>query len=90
MKLSQAYKAKAFELANTIAKLEEIYDGLRFLDEKEAGNYFPSMAMADVFKPLACALANTVVYWHEYESGDCKDDDKDVIHLTEDPEDSDD
>ena len=89
MKLSQAYKEKAFELANIIAKLEEVYDGLRFLDEKEAGNYFPSMALADVFKPLACSLANTVVYWHEYAEGDCKKDDKDVIHLTEEPADSD-
>ena len=90
MKLSQAYKEKAFELANTIAKLEEIYDCLKFLDEKEAGNYFPSMALADVFKPLACSLANTIVYWHEYESGDCKDKDKDIVHLIEDSEDSDD
>ena len=86
MKLSQAYKEKAFELANTIAKIEEIYDGLKFLDEKEAGNYFPSMALADVFKPLACSLANTIVYWQEYAEGDCKNNDKDLCHLSEEPE----
>lgn len=86
MKLSDSYKEQAFALAATIGKLEEIYDRLKYTDEKEAGNYFPSMALYDAFKPLACALANTVVYWQEYAEGDCKDNDKDLCHLSEEPE----
>ena len=90
MKLSEAYKEKAFELANVIGKLEDLYDSLKYLDTKEGGNYFPSISLAEAFKPLASALASTVVYWHEYAEGECKKDDKDVYHLSEDPEDSDD
>ena len=89
MRLSEAYKEQAFELANVIGKIEDIYNRIQYLDEKEAGNFFPSMALSEVFKPLACALANTVVYWHEYAEGECQKDDFDVSTFSEESKDSD-
>ena len=65
--LSEGYKEQAFKLANLIDKLDDIYDQLKCLDDKEAGNFLPSSAAEMAFRPLACALANTVVYWKELE-----------------------
>ena len=67
--LAKGYKDQAYELATLIGKFEEISLRLKHLDEEEAGNFFPSMAAEEAFKPLACTLANTVVYWQEYEKG---------------------
>ena len=68
--LAKGYKDQAYELAKLIGKFEDISLCLKHLDEEEAGNFFPSMAAEEAFKPLACTLANTVVYWQEYEIGD--------------------
>lgn len=76
-KLSDGYKKQAFELASLIGKFENIYDQLKYLDDREAGNFFPSTAAEEAFKPLACALANTVVYWKELEEEEKSGVDKD-------------
>ena len=67
LSLSQGYKEQAFELANLIGKFDDIYDRLKYLDDQDAGNFFPSSAAEGAFRPLACALAHSVVYWHELE-----------------------
>ena len=95
-KFANDYKEEAIRLANLIGKFEQIYDRLQYIDTEEAGNYFPSSAAGEAFKPLACALANTVVYWHDYEkeasgesSGEVavesseEDDSKDYTHGVE-------
>ena len=66
-KFAKDYKEEAIRLANLISQFEQIYDRLQYIDTEEAGNYFPSCAAGEAFKPLACALANTVTYWNDYE-----------------------
>ncbi len=74
--LSKGYKEQAFELACLIGKFEDISDRLKYLDDLDAGNFFPSSAAESAFKPLACALAHTVVYWHELEEEEKSGNDK--------------